>query len=486
MKVSVAVQAITCGSLLCLSTTLCFGQSISNGGLQYLQTITIPGWGQSGATQANYDLLGFNPATRIMYIADRLSKGITAINTRSNVFIGIMPMPNGSSPNGVQVAPDLQLLVVTDGQKNVWVWDLRLPGNPPQQYAIPNIGGGTDAMDYDPANQTIYFINGTAPYYMTLLNLAFRTITSQLQLPWSPELTAYNTTDGLIWQVITDGDNKNANAGVIAYDPVANKIVNQVLTPNCVPHGIKIDPVSNVALLGCGTNQGQVMVNLKDGTILKTFSDVTGTDLMDYNPNLRRFYTGSAGNKSTTTGCPTDTTSSQPIIGIFEAPLVNGVVQPKLDGVACMGRNGKVGVDPIENTVYVPTRQYPVDPTVPTTGSAGVQVYRDLTPPVQPLLSSAVALLKPLPGSSAGPVTVNMTPDARVLRLSAYPTGVKGSTVLISLSTTVTNEVVPCAADPASGNAVCGADLMGDPLIGGMVTLSVDGVPVARGPVTGQ
>ncbi len=151
-----------------------------------------------------------------------------------------------------------------------------------------------------------------------------------------------------------------------------------------------------------------------------------------------------------------------------------------------MGRNGKVGVDPIENTVYVPTRQYPVDPTSPTTGSAGVLVYRDLTPPAQPLLSSATAILKPLPGSTAGQVTVSMTPDARVLRISAYPTGVKGSTVLISLSTTVTNEVLPCADDPASGNAVCGGDLMGDPLIGSMVTLSVDGVPVARGPVTGQ
>ncbi len=94
-----------------------------------------------------------------------------------------------------------------------------------------------------------------------------------------------------------------------------------------------------------------------------------------------------------------------------------------------------------------------------------------------------MAVLKPLPGSSAGQVTVNMTPDARVLRLSAYPTTVKGSTVLISLSTTVTNEMVPCAADTASGNAVCGADLTGDPLIGSMVTLSVDGVPVGRGPV---
>ena len=135
-------------------------------------------------------------------------------------------------------------------------------------------------------------------------------------------------------------------------------------------------------------------------------------------------------------------------IGIFDALMVNGAPQPRLAGVACMGRNGKVGVDPIENTVYVPTRQYPVDSTSPTTGSPGVQVYRDLTPPVQPLLTSATAILKPLTGSSAGQVTVTMTPDARVLRISAYPTGVKGSTVLISLPTTVTNEVVPCAADP--------------------------------------
>ena len=40
------------------------------------------------------------------------------------------------------------------------------------------------------------------------------------------------------------------------------------------------------------------------------------------------------------------------------------------------------------------------------------------------------------------------------------------------------------AANRAMGKF--GADLMGDPLIGSMVTLSMAGVPVARGPVTGQ
>src|SRR5260370_4980723 len=164
MKVSLAVQAIACGILLCLSTTtLCSGQSISNGGLVYMQTVGIPGWGQTGATQANYDLLAFNPATRVMYIADRLSKGITAINTRSNVYFGVMPMPNGSSPNGVQVVPDLQLLVGTAGQNHVCVWDLRLPGNPPQQVVVPNIDGGADSVDDRPANQVIVFIHGAAP-----------------------------------------------------------------------------------------------------------------------------------------------------------------------------------------------------------------------------------------------------------------------------------------------------------------------------------
>jgi hypothetical protein len=145
------------------------------------------------------------------------------------------------------------------------------------------IGGGTDALDYDPINQTVYVINGTAPNYMTGINLVTKTIASQLQLPRSPELMKFNPIDGKFVQVITDGNSK----GVVVFDPASNSITatyNKI--PNCTSHGIAVDPIANVLPLGCGTNRPQVMLNVKDGTVLKTFPDVTGTDLVDYNPNL--------------------------------------------------------------------------------------------------------------------------------------------------------------------------------------------------------
>ena len=49
-------------------------------------------------------------------------------------------------------------------------------------------------------HQTVYLINGTAPYYITGINLAYKKISSQLALPTSPELNAFNPNDGLIYQ----------------------------------------------------------------------------------------------------------------------------------------------------------------------------------------------------------------------------------------------------------------------------------------------
>jgi hypothetical protein len=462
-------------------TATAWGQTVPNAGLQYLENVAIPNWTTSGSTQANFDLFYFNPATRIMYIADRVNHSVTAIDTRANVAIGFMPVPGGPSTNGVLVALDLQQLVVTDGKANVYVWDLRLPGSGPDKYVIPNITAGTDAMEYDPLNQTVYLINGTAPYYITGINLAYKKVSSQLALPTSPELNAFNPNDGLIYQVTTDNDNQNKGAGVIVYDPVANAIVTTYLTPNCVGHGIAIDPVSNVALIGCGTNQGQVMMNLRDGTILKQFSDVTGTDLLVFNPNNRRFYTGSSGNQSTTTGCSADSTKAMPIVGVFEAPLTGGVPVPKLDGVVCVGRGAKVGIDPTQNALYVGSRQYPVDPANSSSGAPGVQIYVDPATS-QPLTTQTSAVLKPV-GSATAKGTVQMSVSARHIHLSSVPTGVTGTSALLVVTTTIGNETIPCAINTSASTAICGGNLLGDPLIGGVATLAVDGAAAARGSI---
>jgi YVTN family beta-propeller protein len=481
MRDSYAACPLACASLVALSAALGLAQTVPNAGLLPPEIIGVANWTTTGSTQANYDLGAFNPVTRILYVADRTNHAVTVIDTRTNTAIGSVAVPRNPSLNGVLIAPDLQQLVVTDGKTSVFVYDLLKPETGPDEYVIPNITSGTDALDYDPLNQTVYVINGSAPYFITGISLPFKTISSQMPLPGSPELMRFNPADGYIYQVITDGDNHNAGAGVLAYDPVANTTRARYLTPNCVPHGIEIDAVSNAALLGCGTNQGQVLMNLTDGTIVKTFTDVTGSDLLTWNPNNRRFYTGSAGNVSTTTSCPADSTKAVPLIGVIEAPLVNGAVTGKLDGVTCSARNVKaLAVDPLQNAVYMAARQYPVDAANADSGQPGVLVYIDPAPPAQPPTAAIQSTLSPLAGASAqGTVRTRLV--GRRVRLEASPTGLTGGSALLSITTTIGNENTPCSLDRASQKAVCNGFLIGDPVVGGIATLAVDGVPVARG-----
>ncbi|MDQ6664449.1 MAG: hypothetical protein M3Z23_08650 [Acidobacteriota bacterium] len=448
--------------------------------LQFLQTIPIPGWDTNAA---GFDLFAFNPETRILYVADRTNHGIDAIDTRTNSFVGSLTVPNNASPNGVLVVPELQQMVVTDGGKNVLVYDLRLPGMGPDIYAVPGITGGTDALDYDPLNRRVYVINGNAPYMMTGIDLITKTVASQLALPGSPELMRFNPVDGLIYQVITDGDNKNAGAGVAVFDPVSNTLKPTFLTPDCVPHGIDIDPVSNTAILGCGGAQAQVLMDLKTGAVLKSFPDVTGTDLLLYNPNNRRFYTASSSNKSTTTGCPADgpTNPNYPVLGVFDALSSS---TGRLVGIACSGRGAHgLGIDPIQNLIYVGATQYPADPADRSTGSTGVLVYYDPAPAAQNLTTNTRAMLTGLGGNGAGGM-VNIRTIGRTLRLDANLQSVSGQTALINVTTTVGNEVIPCSIDYKSGNAVCNGTLVGDPMINGVALLAIDGAPAAQGKIS--
>jgi len=491
-------------------STIGWAQGLQNSGLQYLQNIGIPGWKTTGAPgNANVDLMGYNPVTRMMYLADRTNNGIDVIDTRTNVAVGLVKMPNkqmigpigATGPNGVIVAVNLQQLVVTDGQQSVYVWDLRAPQAQPDVYTFPDtLGTDTDGLAYDPINQTVYIVTDNPPEYLIGINLAYKSVVSQTPLPVSSDLIAYNPTDGKIYIAAEDGDpappNTNANAGVYSYDPGSGNpgVVNLVtkVGPPCPGHGIDIDPISNIAVVGCafGTVNGDIAVNLSTGKLLNTFTDIGGTDAVVFNPNNRRFYEAAGLNSATTSGCPQGTKGPfgqlTPIVGVISQSGANLV-----PGVACTGGGHIAGVDPITNFVYVPVSQYPADPNSGTTGVNGVLVFRDNTPAAQAPVIQASATLAAIAGAggmATGTVQFNLT--GRRMHLTAGPSGLPTSAqaAWISVPTTVTNEWLACAVNPTNQTAVCSEDLLGDPLIGAQVTLSIDsgsgGIPVARGPVT--
>ena len=490
-------------------TAFAWGQGLQNSGLQYLQNISIPGWRATGAAgNANVDLMGYNPVTRMMYLADRTNNGIDVIDTRTNVVVGLIKMPPSSppktpavGPNAAFVAINLQQLIVTDGQQTVYVWDLRAPQAQPDVYTFPtSLGTDTDGLAYDTINQTVYIVTDNPPEYLIGINLAYKKVVSQTPLPISSDLIAFNPIDGKIYIAAEDADpappNTNAMAGVWVYDPASGNpgVVNLVtkVGPPCPGHGIDIDPISNIAVVGCafGTVNGDVAVDLNSGKLLTTFTDVGGTDAVVFNPNNRRFYAAAGLNSATTSGCPQGTKGPfgqlTPILGVIDENGGNPAAH-----VACTGGGHIAGVDPITNYVYVPVSQYPADPTSTMTGVNGVLVFRDNTPPAQAPVIQASAALAAIPGSggtAAG--TVQFTLNGRRMHLTAGPTGLPTSAVAawITVPTTVTNELLPCAVNPTNQTAVCGEDMVGDPLIGAMVTLSTDsgtgGVPVGRGPIS--
>ncbi len=436
-----------------------------------LKNITVPNWTNTGSTQANFDLFTFDAGARVLYMADRTNKSVTVIDAATNQTIGVVPLPSTGSTNGVVFIPELHKLAVTDGLTNVFIYDLRLPATAPETYTIPNITGGTDALDYDSLNRTVYVINGSAPYYETGIDLVNHKVSTQFQLPGSPELLRFNSFDGLIYQVITA-----PNPGVYAYDPIANNIVATYPTPNCVPHGIDIDPVTDVALLGCGTNQAQVAMDLRNGNIVQRFPDVTGTDLLQFNRSTGRFYTASSGNVSTTTTCPADSTGAIPVIGIFSSPGTGMAVE---DGVQCAGRNSHgLGVDPVDDYVYVGSRQYPVNSASPNTGSPGVLVFYDPTPRRNVGLPSIVDLASQ-DGTIFGSIQFSL--DHGIRRAQGSISSPAGSTGLISVPTTFGNEVVPCAAIQANGPTTCSGILEGNPVIGAVALIAINGAPKAWG-----
>src|SRR2546428_2763376 len=187
-----------------------------NPGLTTVGIIPVPNWTATGTV--SFDLSSFNPLTRVLYYADRNNHGATAIDTKTNTFVGVVAPPGctgTSCPSGALVIPDLQKLVLTSRGTTLWIYDLRVPGAEPLTVSpVPN---GIDELDYDPIHQRIYIGNTVAPFFLIGIDLvgpAAGTVVASIPLPGSPEQPRFNPVDGLIYLTIP-------SVGLLVMDPNA-------------------------------------------------------------------------------------------------------------------------------------------------------------------------------------------------------------------------------------------------------------------------
>jgi len=466
-------------------------------------------WTTTGATQASTDIFSFDPSTHTMYFADRVNRGVSAINTNTNTYLGTILVPScnvagaipGSCPSGVLVAPDLRKLVVTDRNisvggvttdlNHVFIYDLNSLATPPVQLTIgpPQWGAAfdTDELEYDPINHRAYVANTKSPFFLTVVDLISNTIVDQIPLPSNPEQPRFNPIDGMIYQTIPD-DGTIATGGpndsVLRINPTksgAAAIVGKLAPPaGCAVRGIDIDPLTNTAIIGCALSAAQFQLDLSSGAVLNTFPGVTGTDTLYFNPNLRRWYTASSNNTNSGVLCPStaDTPPVFPVVGVFAAHRPPNNVAT-IVGADCSGRNGHgIGVDPIHNNVYVGARQFPANPNSTATNSPGVLVLHDPAALAQGEVEEADAPMRPL-GNFRTRGTVHFAGHNARAKLNHVPSG---SNILLNVTTTVGNELVKCTRDAKPTDHIsCEGTLLGEPLIGGVTLLGVGGTPIASG-----
>jgi len=374
--------------------------------------VPIPGWTNvpgTGITNASFDLLSFDSAKNIMYVADRPNGGVTAINTVNNTVIGTIKVPSpcglgtdaASCVSGVQVAPNassatpgLTELIATDRGTNP---SAACPGGVACArilvYNISNVTSAnigtltptatvtltnalaTDELTYNPNNRRVYVNNTTLPtggtnFFMTVVDVnpasaTFGQVITQIPIttaaqgpPEQPRFSPFDcgaTTmvNGCIYTT-TGGD-----AHVLAINPVTNTIVG---TPFSVPgctgvNGIDINPATNVALLGCNLGP-QTFMNLTTGAILNQFTaGPNATDVLAFDPNIGggTWFTASSGNTNSGLGCPAAaaTPTQFPVVGIFTLTSFQ---------VVCSGQGSHgLGVDTNNNTVYVPAGVFPAN-----------------------------------------------------------------------------------------------------------------------------
>jgi len=458
----------------------------ASAGLQQQTIISIPNWTTTGPTQANFDLLNFDPVAHVMYLADRVNHGVDVINTQTNTLLGTIIVPScvsqpttSSCPSGVLVAPDLRRLVVTDRLTGIFIYDITagpVVGAPIASLTLPS-SSGADEMDYDPLNKRVFIGNTNAPFFETVVDLTQNAVLGQIPVPESPEQIRFNPVDGLMYLTIS------GNSTVVRIDPTQGigTIVATIQDRPCAGHGLDIDAETNIGLLGCSSDapgSGQGFLDLTAFTFTSAFPQVTGTDVLYFDPHNRRWYTASSSNLNVGVPCPQDNPGADaflPVVGVFAAGNPSSRA-PSFVGVQCSGRNSHgLGVDPYQDNIYVPARQFPTNPASLTTGQTGVVVFHDPAPAGQPPVTSASASLTPF-GGGTGSGSIFFARVGGAISATASVTGVTGP-FRVNITTTVGNETLNCTASPCTGT------LLGDPLIGGVVLVGTDNALQARGTI---
>lgn len=324
------------------------------------------------------DISWFDPVTQKLYLADRNNGGVDIFDTKSETAVGFaggfvgtgcpgtlncLPAPpaNSAGPNGVLTTTTPHQLWAGDGDGSIRVYSLDGNGLPTSNNPLKVIPASetgamrrADELAYDPDHQLILMAwDDDSDLFIALISVSpdpnnikvVKQIYFRSPNPLGTDCPIGGcSTMGIEQAAYDPGTRKfylavpasegHPNGEIAVIDPQSKEVVDAFDTTGtgpgdgvpCFPHGLAVGPRQNL-LLGCSADGGPgaqlitIIMKATTGKVLKTFTQLGGSDEVWHNPGDNKYYLALSSWTSTgiVSNPPNAPSLSTPSLGIIDA-----------------------------------------------------------------------------------------------------------------------------------------------------------------------
>ena len=336
MSMPRVIIALLCAGLLCAA-----GAAQP---MRRIATVELP-----GAPLQSFDIGTVGGG--IYAFADRSNAGVDLIDPatlrvlgRITGFAGSRPAHRGG-PNGVSVVDGTQVWA-GDGDSSVKIADIATR----RIVASVSTGGlrRVDELTDDARDHRVIAANNAdQPPFVTLISTrAPYRVVARITLPRAThglEQPLWDPRTGDVYLAIPELDGVPARGGIAVIDPRAARLLRIWRLAQCMPAGLALAP-GGYLLVGCsddavaaGFPAQSLVVDTRDGHLVKRFTQVGGSDEVGYDPRLHDFVLAASANPG------------GPVLGVIATQPLHW-----LGNVRSGARAHSVAADPRSGEVFVP------------------------------------------------------------------------------------------------------------------------------------
>jgi PEP-CTERM motif len=329
--------------------------------------IAVPpsGANKIGGAFATYDISYFDANTQNYYLADRSNASVDVFSAATDSFVTRIPGFVGQTASNATSGPDGVFVVNLPGQHQLWAgdgnstvqaFDVSNSYTPLSFSPVPTgapADNRADEMSFDPTDKILFVANNAAsPPFASLIDTTDGSVLKKIVFDGTSGTP--NATEGIEQSVWNSNTNRfyvsipvigSSGPGGIAEIDATGSVTHvydfsDFFLTTCSPAGLALGE-GNQLMVGCA-DPGQSLIfdptaNGGDGAVVAEFPQVSGSDMVWFDPTSGRFFLAARGNPG------------GPVLGIVDA-----INDAWLENIATSPGAHSVAVDPISGEVFMP------------------------------------------------------------------------------------------------------------------------------------